>query len=175
MDVQYVILSLTIIISILTGMRYNNSYLVGGNHLLLGARTNRYFVIIIDAGGIVVINPEQNNTLICPGESFHYSCHVSGNFSITWSVQSPGEKPITFSLRHGQTENNYNGSLNCNFNSNMFDLEIYLTYTTTQRGAHSNITIGVPSLNYFVITAQSVKIGCEDSIYRYVEVPGMYI
>ncbi len=54
----------------------------------------------------------------------------------------------------------------------MFDLDLHLTYTTTQRGAHSNITIGVPSLNYSVIKAQSVKIGCEDSIYRYVEVPG---
>ncbi len=50
-------------------------------------------VILIDADGNIVLNPEQNNTLICPGESFHYSCHVSGNISITWSVQCPGQRP----------------------------------------------------------------------------------
>ncbi len=57
----------------------------------------------------------------------------------------------------------------------MFDLDIYLTYTTTQRGALSNITIDVPSLNYSVIEALSVRIGCEDRMYRYVEVPGTYM
>ncbi len=132
-------------------------------------------LLLLDGDGTVVINPEQNNTLICPGESLHYSCDVSGNISITWSVLCPGKTQTdgtTFSLRSTQTEDN--GSVNCNSISNTFKLDIYLTYTTTQRGAHSNITIGVPSLNYFVIKAQSVKIGCEDVIYRYVEVPGMY-
>ncbi len=131
--------------------------------------------MFLDAGGTVVINPEQNNTLICPGESLHYSCHVSGNISITWRVLCPGETQTdgtTFSLRSAQTEDN--GSVNCNSISNTFKLDIYLTYTTTQRGAHSNITIDVPSLNYFVLKVQSVKIGCEDVIYRYVEVPGTY-
>ncbi len=123
-------------------------------------------VILIDGGGTAVINPEQNNTLICPGESLHYSCHVSGNISITWSVLCPGQTQApSLSLSYEQTEDNR--SVNCNFNSNMFDLDLHLTYTTTQRGAHSNITIDVPSLNYSVIRAQSVKIGCEDSIYRY--------
>ncbi len=124
-----------------------------------------------DAGGTIVINPEQNNTLICPGESLHYSCHVPGNISITWSVQCPGQtQASSLSLSSAQTEDNR--SVNCNFNSNMFDLDLHLTYTTTQQGAHSNITIDVPSLNYSVIRAQSVKVGCEDSMYRYVEVPG---
>ncbi len=133
-------------------------------------------VIILDADGTVVINPEQNNTLICPGESFHYSCHVSGNISITWSVLCPGQRPgssRTLSVTSTQTE--HNRLVNCNYNSNTFNLDFHLTYTTTQRGAHSNITIGVPSLNYSVIKAQSVNIGCEDSIYRYVEVPGMFL
>ncbi len=108
--------------------------------------------------------------MICPGESLHYSCHISGNFSITWSVQCPGQtQASSLSLNTAQTEDNR--SVNCNFN---IDLDLHLTYTTTQRGAHSNITIDVPSLNYSVIKAQSVKIGCEDRIYRYVEVPGTY-
>ncbi len=132
-------------------------------------------VIILDAGGTVVINPEQNNTLICPGESFHYSCHVPGNISITWSVLCPGQRQElseSISLTSTQTEDNR--STNCNYNSNTFQLDFHLTYTTTQRGAHSNITIDVLNLNYSVIKAQSVKIGCEDRIYRYVEIPGMY-
>ncbi len=132
-------------------------------------------VLLIDADGTVVINPEQNNTLICPGESFHYSCQVSGNISITWSVLCPGqrqERSESISLTSEQTEDNR--SKNCNFNSNTFQLDLHLTYTTTQREAQSNITIDVPSLNYSVIKAQSIKIGCEDRIYRYVEVPGMY-
>ncbi len=78
----------------------------------------------------------------------------------------------TFSIRSAQAEDGR--SLNCNSINNTFKLDICLTYTITQRGAHSNITIDVPSLNYFVIKAQSVKIGCEDRIYRYVEVSGTY-
>ncbi len=69
----------------------------------------------------------------------------------------------------------YNGSINCKYNNNAFNLDFHLTYTTTQRGAHSNITIDVPSLNYSSIKTQSVKIGCEDFVsYRYVEIPGKY-
>ncbi len=111
--------------------------------------------------------------MICPGEPFHYSCHISENISITWSVLCPGqtqEFSRTFSLTSTFAERNR--SVNCN---NTFKLDFHLTYATTQRGAHSNIAIDVPSLNYSVIKAQSVKIGCEDVIYRYVEVPGMYI
>ncbi len=109
--------------------------------------------------------------MICPGESFHYSCHVSGNISITWSVKCPGQRSHSLSVTSEQTEDNR--LLNCDYNSNSFKLDLHLTYTTTQRGAHSNITIDVPSLNYSVVKAQSVKIGCEDTIYRYVEVPGI--
>ncbi len=105
----------------------------------------------------------------------HYSCHVSGNFSITWGIQCPGQRQTssnTFSLRSTYTEDNE--LLNCDYNSNSFKLDLHLTYTTTQRGAHSNITIRVPWLDYSVIKLQSVKIGCEDFVsYRYVEIPGM--
>ncbi len=119
-------------------------------------------VILIDADGNIVLNPEQNNTLICPGESLHYSCHVSGNISITWSVQCPGQRPHSLSVTSEQTEDNR--LINCDYNIDSFKLDLHLTYTTTRRGAHSNITIDVPSLNYSVIKAQSVKIGCEDTI-----------
>ncbi len=113
-----IILSLTIIILILAGNDYY-SYRsrVKYSYSYLGARTNTFIVTILDAGGTVVINPEQNNTLICPGESFHYSCDVSGNISITWSVQCPGQRPgssRTLSVTSTQTE--HNRSVNCNYN-----------------------------------------------------------
>ncbi len=164
------ILSLTIIILVLAG---NDYYSCSSRVEYLGTRTNNFIVILIDAGGTVVINPEQNNTLICPGESFHYLCHVSRNSSITWSVLCPGQRQgssRTLSVTSTQTE--HNRSVNCNYNSNAFNLDFHLTYTTTQRGAHSNITIDVTSWNYSVIEAQIVRIVCEDRIYRYVEVLG---
>ncbi len=139
----------------------------------LGVTTN-ILILIIDADGTVVINPEQNNTLICPGESLRYSCDISRYNSITWSVQCPGESPRRLSL--SSTHSEENRSENCN---NIFHLDIHFIYKSTQiRRTYSNITIDVP---YSVAKAhQSVKIGCgegeyEDSIiYYYVEIPGSY-
>ena len=67
-------------------------------------------MFLLDAGGTVVINSEQNNTLICPGESLHYSCLVPGNISITWSVLCPGQRQElseSISLTSTQTEDKH--------------------------------------------------------------------
>ncbi len=130
--------------------------------------------IILDGGG-TVIYPEQNNTLICPGESLHYSCDISRYNSITWSVQCPGASSRRLSLNFTHSEENI--SENCN---DIFHLDIHFIYKSTQSRTYSNITIDLPYLNYSVAKAhQSVKIGCgegesEDSIiYYYVEIAGV--
>ncbi len=143
---------------LLTGMRISNTV------IWIYVWTH----IILDADGAVVIYPEQNNTLLCPGESLHYSCHISRYNSITWSVQCPGASPRRFSLSSAHSEENR--SENCN---DIFHLDIHSIYKSTQSRTYSNITINVPYLNYSVAKArQSVKIGCgegesEESIIYY--------
>ncbi len=132
-------------------------------------------LLLVYADGTVVIYPEQNNTLICPGESLHYSCHISRYNSITWSVQCPGASPRRFSLSSTHSEENI--SENCN---DVFHLDIHFIYRATQSRTYSSITIDLPYLNYSVAKAhQSVKIGCGEGesediiIYYYVEIPGI--
>ncbi len=135
--------------------------------------TTNIHILLVYADGTVVIYPEQNNTLICPGESLHYSCDTSRHNSITWSIQCPGASPRRLSLSSTNSEEN----ISCN---DIFHLDIHFIYKSTQSRRYSNITIDLPYLNYSVAKAhQSVKIGCgegesEDSIiYFYVEIAGV--
>ena len=109
---------------------------------------------------------------ICPGSTVQYSCHSTGTLSsITWHFICPGQES-------GYTETIDNNSKEIQHDcptdeGEMFSFTAMLTYEQINSTTQSNMSITVLRSNYFIVTAHSLRIDCEDSgNYRYLDMPG---